>query len=283
MKKFVISAAAVLTAAVMLTGCTDYGTDYPEEYKEFFDYTFDGDYKIELTEEGLLNEDTDYECGYRKWRLSYTDKNGIEHETELASQGNEKEVSAYGDIVKDVDMLAMISIEMSNIAVDEFYNELASEYFTVEMGEDFVLSYHGDGYRLHMSFFNPVLSSVTPEKNLEVIDSVLSPESGYKIADCDLKSMGQSEEVCAKIILTVESENEDPKKYVKKLKKLEKDYVKYVGSPQNYIFQVNVPSEEEDGNSDIAYQKVVLLGEETELAEDKSFSKQMLDALGRDY
>lgn len=69
---------ALAASLLLLTACAQYGTNIPEEYKGFFDYTFNGDYEIVLDEEGVVNADTNREQGYRCWSVTDTDKHGAE-------------------------------------------------------------------------------------------------------------------------------------------------------------------------------------------------------------
>lgn len=64
--------AATLAATMLLAGCGK-GTNIPKKYKDFFEYTFGGDYTAEKTVS---------EKDYRKWDISYTDPSGDKHTAE---------------------------------------------------------------------------------------------------------------------------------------------------------------------------------------------------------
>lgn len=288
LKKFVISAAAVLTAAVMLTGCTDYGTDYAKEYKEFFDYTFDGKYEISEPTKTVENEDTDHEFGKSEFTIKYTDKNGNAHCDVLTSYGGSDE---WTDFDERYSILCWLDLERMQIAEREFYEKLAKKYFpindetildTSEKCDDFrFIGEKSDGYKVTIYITDALVHAVSDDKNTDILDEALSNESGIKLSDCDLKSFVSQKETVTSFIIVCDDEK-TAESSVKKIKKLEKDFIDYAESPHNYIFQVSVMSDEEDKADDIIYRKIVIMDEETEY-EEKGMTLRVLDALGIEY
>lgn len=287
--------AMVLAAAMVFTlsGCTDYGTDYAKEYKDFFEYTFDGNYTMEETEKDVQEDTWGNEVGYRKWDISYTDKNGKNHIADLYASSDDHE-DTFGDKFDEVELLAFTTNEQNNICMLEFYDNVMKNYFGIpDLDEgitDGALSYSdNDEYAVFIWFSNAPSQFIGKKENHELLDKYLSDKHGIKISDTTVKSfMAEKENFCS-LVITIK-DNSRTQEISDKARQLFADFEKYCPNAVNYNFIINVS----DGEfSTPLMRKKVINGEtiyyeedlENGLEEDEnsSFIKEVAKANGYSY
>lgn len=245
-------AAGLAVGVLFLTACTDYGTDLSKEYKKYWKYTFDGDYKMEQTEK--KEEAADY--GSRTWTVSYTNKAGQAHEDTISTSGlnNDKD--------NDIIVLQFAGRAMSASAKDELYAKLIEKYFPVKYkagGDDYSI-FNGDGYKLEMYGVNAKLSALDEDSSDDQLEKLLSTDDGYKIMDYDLKKFMSEEQDLIYVKVNLDSPM-DSDKAESSMRNLVKEFENYAGKPKNYIFTVNV-SDKYSSSGDEVYSKKVFMGKE---------------------
>ncbi len=278
MKRGVCIIAAALSA-VLLTGCNRYGTDLPKEYKEFLDYTFDGEYHVELTERGTQGSDKQ---GYSCWEITYTDKNGTDHVAELSSlQVTEAEKKPHGATQRNdiANLHAFIVMEMWQIGRDEFAGEILSRYLTVDFSKGDSLYFYGDGYIVTLYISTPM------HGNYEQMQKDLCPGTGMQLSECDLTYLAQNEDFYTSLSIRIEHDT-DPAPYLEMLEQIHDDFAAYTESPLNYEFKLVQYAEDEKESGVTLYRKSVLMGQEVDLAnaeQDFSVSSALSEIVNEKY
>ncbi len=258
-----LSMMALAAACFLLTGCNQYGTDLPEEYKEFWDYTFNGNYSVELTEKGVDNKGTEREQGYRRWNITYTDKRGNEHTAELSGSqliDYDKEFYSYKtqEWFDVFEMDYFVTNQMANIAEQELWDEILSKYLDVEFVWD-EFQHKGEECTLTLMISDTYYD--TDENGFACAKQKLSPENGRNIAECDLVSLMQDEEFLLALSVSLKT-GTDAALYQEKIVKIEEELLAYTGGVQNYRIGLVQRSDEEANNSTVLYDHQVFLGEE---------------------
>ncbi|MBR6617226.1 MAG: hypothetical protein IKL00_05050 [Oscillospiraceae bacterium] len=253
--------AAALTFAVLLTGCNRYGTDMSKEYKEFLDYTFNGSYSVELTEEGVINEDTDHEQGYRYWDVTYTDKFGEQHTVQMTGAQLSKAKKEYFKTQEWYDtfeMAAFTRTQVSDIAKQQFADEVLSKYFDGEF-EESGFRYVGEEYQIMFSPMAPQYGF--NEMGYKIATQEISAKDGYKISECDLSTLAQNDEYTFMIYISLEPDA-DAADYDEIAHKVEQDFLEYTNGRCNYQFVYRQYKNEMHNESETFYKHTVFLGEE---------------------
>lgn len=253
---------ATLTAALLLlTGCNKYGTDIPEEYKAYFDYTFNGNYDIVLDEEGIINEGTDHEQGYRHWSVTYTDKHGTEHTAKLTGAeliDEDKDSFKTQEWFDVFETHAFVTSQLRTIGEKELWDEILSDHLDVEYAQGNV-THNGEECTLSM-MIAPVAYSYN-EAGYAYAKEKLSHENGHHIADCDLTSLLQDDEFVLMLIIRLEHDA-DGALYQEKITRIEQELLKYTGGAQNYSLVLRQQDEEESDSYATLYEHIVFLGED---------------------
>lgn len=258
MKRRTACTAAALSA-VLLTGCQSYGTDIPAEYKDFWDYTFQGSYSVVQTEKRVLNEDTQYAQGYRRWEVTYTDKRGVSHIAELTGLeliDHEKELYHTQEWYDVFQALDFVTAQMGAIAQDTLWEEILSDDLDVQYergevihkGEDCTLA-----VMIHDTYYT------FDEAGYAYAKQKLSPQDGYCIADCDLTSVLQDDEFILVLVLSID-EDADAAQYEEKLRAIEQELLTYTGGVQNY--QLVLKQGDGSAADPVVYEHAVCLGED---------------------
>lgn len=258
MKRCAACTAAALSA-VLLTGCQSYGTDIPAEYKDFWDYTFNGDYTVTLTEEGVINEGTKYEKGYRYWDMTYTDKHGTARTAQMTGAeltDGDKEIYKNQEWYDVFSAHAFVTGQMGDIAQQELWDEILSDDLDVEFVEGEVI-HEGEECRLSTLIYGAQYSF--DETGYAYARQKLSPQDGYCIADCDLTSVLQDDEFMLVLVLSIDG-TADAAQYEEKLRAIEQELLTYTGGVQNY--QLVLKQGDGSAADPVAYEHVVCLGED---------------------
>lgn len=283
MKKRLGAAAAVTACVLALSGCTNYGTDMPEKYSKFLDYTFNDDYSVELKVEETYNDydsenDKEITRGYRRWQIDYSDTNGYHHQMELYGSVHEK--TGHKEYDKSIDDILMFSYTMSelrDITSCELYNKVVKKYFDAGdwQGDDNFI-YQGNGLMMQVMTFDVRPDVVGYESNLDLIKPVISPKSGVRLADCTLASEASRKEVMTFVRIYV-FDFGSIAEYTEAMNALIDEYVSYVGSPQNYHFDLHFIDKYADEPSIVCLvDESCFLGEKSDLGKDDGHSLELI-------
>lgn len=289
MKKQIISMTAVIAMAAGLFSCAGKKSDteiskkaiqsrvadFSEIYKDFFDYTFDGDYTINIAEEGVLNEDTDREQAYRYYDISYVRKDGTKRNMQVASAEFNEWASKYfksEQRMNNEEINAFCIHEIKEIFIKEFIENIISKYLDIEYEEGEMTYDTVDCHCLiGLSNFNSGanIDSEVYEKVCSIVESHIAPETGYKLSEADLKTAANDKEFLLSIILTIDS-NADVQAYIDKMNGIIGDYFAYAGKPMNcqFIIKTTVP---DSNKRETAFLKYYFMGEELSEEESKDF------------
>lgn len=259
--KKIRSFAAALTFAVLLTGCNRYGTDIPEKYKDYFDYTFNGSYSVELTEEGVINEDTDHEQGYRYWNVTYTDKFGKQHSEQMAGAQLSKAEKKYYKTQEWYDVFnthAFVTSQMRTIGEQELWDEILTKYLDVDFVQGEV-THKGEECSLTMMIMNVIYDF--DETGFRYAKQMLSPETGHNISECDLTRLMQDEDFMLTLSVRLKP-GVDAAPYQEKIVQIEKELLAYTGGVRNYMIILKQDGDEESTSATTFYDHKVFLDED---------------------
>ena len=237
MKRYITMAivliCTVLAGAIVFAHFFSYGPNMKIRYRRFLNYTFDGNYSMQLAskKKGEYEDGDTYK--ERWWNISYTDKNGFSHKASVWS-GN---TSDYEDT--RTTMLVFLHRQAEDIANCEFIDKIASRTFDGE-----IIEHHYEGMVLSVQL---TAGSFIEEKDI-------SPVNGYKLSECDLRSVADA----AHITLHVSHEYERMSDHdFEIVQELLENYCEYVGDTSNGVTLVV-----RDGkNYDVIYQKSIENGE----------------------
>ncbi len=255
------SLAALAASFLLLTGCKHYGTDLPKEYKDYLDYTFAGNYAVTLTEEGVINEGTDREQGYRYWDVTYTDPFGEEHTAKLTGAELVEEKEEYYRTQERFDVFglhAFVQNEMGNIATQELWDEILSKHLDVEFVWD-ETTHEGDDCLL-MTMMQGVVYGFD-DRAFAYAKQKLSPEDGHCIANTNLTSLMQDDEFSLTLLVRL-TPDADADVYLEKMQAIEAELLAYTGGGQNYMIVLKQEEREGSNAAETLYSHTVFLGEE---------------------
>lgn len=276
-KKIMLGVTAVCVAA--LVSCTDYGVDVAKEYKDFFDYSFDGKYSIEQTEKNTYKKydeennksynEGEKGKGFRKWDLKYTDKNGDEHTMALCGDGSVSKAN------HDSAVLSAVEYEKELIAYKEFYNKYQKNYIPVDEANEInnfehTGSYHGDGYSVMCIITNE--EAYVKGYDEDYVKDRLSSKKGLKVTDCDLKSF-LSEKTTAVTLAVIINKDDKISDVASKVLNMKKELMEKEPELQNYYILVSYDDEEYEELDQVVYKEAVIFGEDVELTEDEDYSE----------
>ena len=115
-----IAFVTAITTLCLLVSCSDKKEkservmDLCEVYGDFFDYTFNDDYTIDATDEGVWEEGSEYEQAYRLYDISYTRKDGVKRNIEIYSREfTEDEKKYYASVQR------MMNEELNALCIAE--------------------------------------------------------------------------------------------------------------------------------------------------------------------
>lgn len=253
--------------------------DFPELYKDFFDYTFDGNYTINIAEDGVINEDTDNEQAYCYYDISYVRKDGTERTAKVVSREfieNEKENYESEQRMNNEELNAFCVNEINEIFIKEFIDNILSKYVDITYKEDETL-YSTDEYTCYVSLTNPnyLFSKDYDyyEKGCSLIDSHISPETGYKLSEADLKTAANDKEFLIMVSFIINTDT-DVQSYIEKMENIISDYFVYAGTPMNCSFVIKETTDNTVGTTKIVYNRNFLMGEEIDIEEKKKADKK---------
>ena len=249
MKKAIITA---LIAALTLCSCgSGKQTDIKEDYKEYFDYAFDGKYSMS---DGV-DQKSEHGLNDRVWMISFTNSKGEEQTEEIR-------VYSYGDMDEDTrreecDWVVMnfVSSQITEAVKAELMNKLMAEYFPLEDSGDW--SVKGDGYTVYFELLNCDLFEPDNEKMAER----LKAGSGLKYTDVNLKDWAQDKANMIRISIVLE-DSAQVEEFSERLANFGGDFVEYTISPQNYCFELHAP--DENGQGQLVAAGCRVMGQETD-------------------
>lgn len=252
---------ALAASLFLLTGCSHYGTDIPEKYKDFFDYTFNGDYEIVLNEEGVINEGTDQEQGYRYWDVTYTDKHGAEHTVQMTSAqliDADKEYYKTQEWYDAFETHAFVTSQMRLIGEQELWDEILSDDLDVEFVQGEVV-HKGAECTLTMMINNVIYNF--DETGFAYAKQKLSPGDGHNISGCDLTSLLQDDEFSLTLVIHLEH-SADAAVYQEKIQNIEEELLAYTDGVQNYMIILKQDDGGDTNTATTLYDHKVFLGED---------------------
>ncbi|MBO4867262.1 MAG: hypothetical protein J5582_12020 [Ruminococcus sp.] len=220
-KAALIAGAAIVGVAggIWLTWCR--GIDYEKRYKDLFDKTFKGDYKITVTKSGLTyNPKAPFKIPFRYkiYDIEYKDKNGnVRHfdlNTMAGYESSEYVDESITDYIKNrykkSDYYVMISIvnDINDIARKDANYNVIPEYFDVKYDPDVSsLSAKGDGYEIVVFPFE--ISALYVDgygQNDDKIAEYISPENCPVLSDIDLSSAAKSKTYMLSVTININDE-----------------------------------------------------------------------------
>ncbi len=228
--------AIACTAAVMLAGCGKAKIpDLEKDYKEYWDYTFDGNYTIKKNAQECNDEQN-------VWDITFTDKDGNERSGKLTQS-----LFDDADGVKsesDWTVLNFVMSHQNEIIADEIYDQIISKNFECTQSDDNVYLIMGDGFEIDIAIDNLDLF----EPQADILKADLDPESGVKYTACELKSWASDQSNSVTIDIYVN----DPSKqteFQEKMLDMGEAYAEYVGMPENYCFSLYIYDENSETGS----------------------------------
>lgn len=229
--------AAALIAALTLCSCgSAKRVDVKEDYKEYFDYAFDGNYSMS---DGV---DQKNEHGFydRVWMISFTDTNGEEQTEEIRLYSYDVMDKELQKEDCDWTVLCFVSAQISMVIRSEMADKLIAEYFPVD---DYLgWSGKGEGYTVYFEFLNCDLFDPVSETLAKRLDI----GSGMKYTDANLKDWAQDKANMVKISIVLE-DSAQVAEFSERLANFGGDFVEYTVSPQNYCFELYAPDENGQG------------------------------------
>ena len=262
-KAALIAAAAIVSAAggLWLTWCR--GINYEKRYKDLFDKTFKGDYKITVTESGFTynpKAPLKIPFRYKIYDVEYKDKNGKERHFELdgregyKSYGRTKEttIEYIKDryIKADSDMMLAIATEMDAIVREDIFVNVLPKYFDAKYDPE-VSSIRAlsDGYRVSVFPFEcSGFYIIDDHSNEDKVTEFLSPENCPILSDCDFREAAKSKtfELTIHIGITDESKFDMIDEFTEKAEALCSEYASASDLGGNYSYMICTLSGEGD-------------------------------------
>ena len=282
MKKKMIL-AAVMAAAMLLTACdktevsSSQGGDISSadvqtsdkaisQYKDFLDYTFNGNYKVAEPVQNVIRADTEFAQTITSRDITYYLKDGQEKvATYRTSEYANVDADYYkSEEIHDLSELdSFITLLMGDIAKNEFVEKIASKHLELEYDNIRGIYICPEIGNLSIFVYPPVFigayedsNSEDFDKSCEIVKERMTVGSGYSVSESDLKSLCSNKDyvfTCQFVI----NKNLDKEKYAEIMENIMKDFEEYVGSPQNFNFFLA-----EDEYSEWIMRKMHLMGEE---------------------
>lgn len=249
--------------------------DFPEIYKEFFDYTFDGNYTIDTRYDGVAYEGTEKEYDYRSYSLTYGCKDGTERCGSLTiGEFTNEDRKLYGSEQRMTNEQVnwFCHTEMQKIAEKEFIENILNKYLDVEYIAYglFCETEENDEFSCIVQASYPIdkvmIGNNLYEKSCRVIESNVAPETGLKLSEADLKTSANDRGFHLDVCIYVKNDN-DIQPYIEKMENIISDYFAYTGFPMNCTFLINKAPDGPRGDTETIYNRSFLMGRE--LSEDE--------------
>lgn len=265
-----ITAALILMSTVFLSGCSAKITDYPKQYKDYLDYTFNGNYTVEQKE-----KDNDH----LTWEITYTDKQGNQRTTDLSSVRYEPDPDdQYGgsQVLYDADNIyAFATMESAAIVEEDMITNIVSAHLPELTYIPHQRIYQTDEYQFYFTCINvTAMQFFADESCCARAERYLAEGGDLKIAETDLKAAAQYREswVVCQMILEADA---DAAYYEQIFRAIEADFCAAAESPQNYRFLL-IQKQSDDEPSETLYCTRFIFGEpldDADLSEDDSHAE----------
>ncbi|MBQ9541576.1 hypothetical protein [Ruminococcus sp.] len=296
-KAALIAAAAIVGAAggLWLTWCR--GINYEKRYKDLFDKTFKGDYKITVTESGFTyNPEAPLKLPFRYkiYDVEYKDKNGKERHLKLDSRESYQHYSSIDESLieyiknrskkSDYYIATAIAVNEYEIAKDDAYNNIVPKYFDAKYDPE-VSSFRAssDGYSIAvLPFESNILFFSSDYSNEDKLTEFLSPENCPILSDFDFREAAKSKtfELTVQIEITDESKFDMIDEFTEKAEALCSEYASASDLGGNYHYTVRTKIGEGDEAEVINRTDVyVINGEKVDIDKNKDRASQKFRAM----
>lgn len=211
-------------------------------YKEFFNYTFNGNYSVAEPEYRVTRADTEYEQKLTQWDITYYLKNGQERvATYRSSEYNDIDAQYYkSKETHDLSELdSFITLLLGDVVKTEFIEKIASKYLELQYDSTRGVYICPDIGDLSLYAYTPVFIGAYEgeefDKSCEITRERLSVGSGYVVSGADMKSICSDSDFIftCQFVINHDLDNE---KYTEIIENMMNDFKEYVGSPQNFNF-----------------------------------------------
>lgn len=248
MKRAIIT---TLIAALTLCSCgSGKQLDIKEDYKEYLDYAFDGDYSIS---DGVDRENDG--INERVWTIAYTDAQGDEQTEEIVvncfDSGDEELLKSECDWA----VLNCVAYIRNRAVHAELADKLLSQHFEISEYEG-IMRADGDGFYMYTELINCALYDPSDEDTAKELD----PQSGMKYAGISLKDWAQDKTNALRISIVLEDAGR-VEEFSEKLAEFGGDFVELTADPQNYCFELHAP--DSSGQTQLVAAGCRVMGEET--------------------
>ena len=237
----------ILTIAVSIPLKLKDGVYINKKYKDFWEYTFNGKYKITCIEH---IKDLSLYWEAANWLIEYTDKNGIERSGKVSGETEGNNMDECVDYYSIDAVEGFVRKQVNDIISDEFFNKITPQIYPWGIVED---SWKGFKY-LDILRYDGTIHIYAQNFSNSSSERVSTDARGYKLADCDLKSVSKDKTIGVEINIILDT-NTITEYDFEKIEQLEKAFCDYVGEPCNYVINVL-------GHSTEIYRKTVVNGDE---------------------
>lgn len=277
--------AAVMAASMLFTACDSNKNDNPEgnnsqgnyssqdnqkaedeiiyKYKDFLDYTFDGNYTISDADSATSQGGTEYEQTVTTWEVVYKDKNGEDIKTTYRATNYITADEGIYTNKENHDLSEADSFVISTVGdriKKDFIENIASKYLELQYDEIRGIYICPDIGDLSIMCYPPVFIGAVDgeffDKSCEIAQKRVTAGSGLKVVDSDIKSICSNDEftfTCQFVI----NQGLDKDKYIGIMEDMMKEFEAYTGTPMNYNFFLA-----ESGNQQWLMKSMHLLGNE---------------------
>lgn len=257
--KTILAAVMAATMLITATACEKGGNSNPQsenisssntqtgegmvyQYKDFLDYTFNGNYKISEPEQKVTREGTEYEQSLTQWDITYYLKDGQEKlATYRSSEYTDIDAQYYKS--KEIHDLSefdsFITLLLGDVAKNEFVDKIASKHLELQYDKTRGVYICPDIGDLSIYAYTPVFIGAYQgeefEKSCEIAKERMTVGNGYVVSEADLKSLCTNSDfifTCQFVI----NKDLDKEKYTEIMENIMKDFKEYVGTPQNFNF-----------------------------------------------
>ncbi len=258
---------SVLTAScVLLCACggdESYGTNLPEVYKDFLDYTFDGSYTVTLTEEDIINRGEDNERGYRHWDITFTDALGNQCTEELRGSVytgwtiGSYPTQAHYDLAQ---LYSFCTGRMGATAQHDLWDTVLTKHFP-DMEFDTEGPTFTEDSHCRVSTLLMMRDSTGDDAEFRYQQAMMQPQTGYCIAKTGFTEFMQYEEAVLTLLIDI-NHTEDAQQYLEKVKQIEAEILAIAGEKPNYQLILRQYHDAEQDEREVLYEHNVLLGED---------------------
>ena len=262
MKKVICT---VLAAALMLCSCGSSAPDPLKDYKDFWDYTFDGEYTIKEVPE----ESSDTE---KVWDVGFTDLKG-EKQTEQLKMNVIKGDDELAERECSWAVLKFIVDRQSDAVNDELYEKLLSKHFECTRSEDNPRVYTGEGLRIEVA--QDMCDLYGAEDS--IVQADLDPDNGGIYYNGTTLKNWAAQKVNGLTVNIYIDDSTQVEDYMNRLTEFGSEYTEYTADPQNYCFTLSAP--DVNGNVMPAAAGCRVLGEEADAMQYSA--RYIMEKLGR--